>query len=236
MDEAFKASKLEIIRLVEEGVQSFEPGLPTCLSTDFSKSGLGWILQQKICSCAVVSPLCCTTGWRLVLAGGRFTISVETRYSPTEGEALAVAVALESSRYYTLGCKDLYVATDHRPLLGILNDRALDTVDNPRLLRIKERTLWWQYELIYVPGVKQAAADAFSRRKTPTLLHSLNIMSENYDMEDEIGEDVSYQISELKITDDEDDDGCATKDTTSQVAKRCPNYSPRSTPRGIRND
>ena len=61
LDEAFKASKLEIIRFVEEGVQSFEPGLPTCLSTDFSKSGLGWILQQKICSCAVVSPLCCTT-------------------------------------------------------------------------------------------------------------------------------------------------------------------------------
>ena len=46
------------------------------------------------------------------------------------------------------------------------------------------------------------------------MLHSLNIMSENYDMEDEMGEDVSYQISELKITDDEDDDGCATKDTT----------------------
>ena len=99
-------------------------------------------------------------------------------------------------------------------ILGILNDRALDTLDNPRLLKIKQRTLWWQYELIYVPGVKQAAADAFSRRKTPTLLHSLNIMSENYDMEDEIGEDVSNQISELKITDDEADDGCATKDTT----------------------
>ena len=98
-------------------------------------------------------------------------------------------------------------------MLGILNDRALDTVDNPRLLKIKQRTLWWQYELIYVPGVKQAAVDAFSRRKTPTLLHSLNIMGKNYDMEDEIGEEVSYQISELKITEDENDDDCATKDT-----------------------
>ena len=54
LEEAFQASKLEIIRLVEEGVESFEPGLPTCLSTDFSKSGLGWLLQQKICSCAVI--------------------------------------------------------------------------------------------------------------------------------------------------------------------------------------
>ena len=59
------------------------------------------------------------------MAGGRFTIPAETRYSPTEGEALEVAVGLESSRYYTLGCPRLYVATDHKPLLGILNDMML---------------------------------------------------------------------------------------------------------------
>ena len=46
------------------------------------------------------------------------------------------------------------------------------------------------------------------------MLHNLNIMSENYDMEDEIGEDVRYKISELNITDDEKDDGdCVTTDT-----------------------
>ena len=64
------------------------------------------------------------------MAGGRFTIPAESRYSPTEGEALAVAVGLEGSKYYTLGCRSLVVATDHKPLLSILNDRALDTVVN----------------------------------------------------------------------------------------------------------
>ena len=91
---------------------------------------------------------------------GRFTIPAETRYSVTEGEALAVAVGLECSKYYTLGCKKLVVATDHKPLLSILNDRALDTVVNPRMLRIKERTLAWQFDMVYVPGGRQAAAYA----------------------------------------------------------------------------
>ena len=100
--------------------------------------------------------------WDLIFAGGRFNISLETRYSPTEGEALAVAVALENSRYYTLGCPKLIVATDHKPLLGIFGNRALDTIDNPRLVRIKQRTLPWNYELIHLPGKQQIAADGFS--------------------------------------------------------------------------
>ena len=51
---------------------------------------------------------------------GRFTIPAESCYSPDEGEVLAVATRLESSRYYTLGCRQLYVGTDHKPLLAIL--------------------------------------------------------------------------------------------------------------------
>ena len=165
LHEAFENSKVEIVRLVRDGVKMFDPDLITCLSTDFCRTGLGWILQQKTCKCPVISPICCNDGWRLVLAGGRFTIPAETRYSVTEGEALAVAVGLECSKYYTLGCKKLVVATDHKPLLSILNDRALDTVVNPRMLRIKERTLAWQFDMVYVPGGKQAAADALSRKK-----------------------------------------------------------------------
>ena len=69
------------------------------------------------------------------MAGGRFNVPAETRYAPIEGEALAIAVALENSRYYTLGCQKLTIAIYHKPLLGVL-----DTIDNPRLLRIKQRT------------------------------------------------------------------------------------------------
>jgi hypothetical protein len=200
LEEAFVASKMEIVRLVEEGVHSFDPTLTTCLSPDFSKTGMGWVLQQKTCTCSVVSPLCCPTGWRLVLAGGRFTIPAETRYSPTEGEALAVAEGLESSKYYTLGCKDLYVATDHMPLLGILCDRALDTIPNPRLVRIKERTLWWNFKIIHVPGKRQAAADAISRRRLPVALHTLTMADPDmYNMEQDMGTTVKARLCEIKV-------------------------------------
>ena len=166
LQKAFEQSKEEIVRLVRDGVKMFDPGRVTCLSTDFSKQGIGWILQQKVCECRTISPLCCDDGWRLVLAGGRFTIPAESRYSPTEGEALAVVVGLESSKYYTLGCKRLVVATDHKPLVSILGDRAMDTIANPRLLRIKEKALPWVFDIIHVPGWRQAAADAISRKRS----------------------------------------------------------------------
>ena len=51
LKEAFVKSKDEIIRLVKHGVKQFQPEKVTCLSTDFSKGGLGWILQQKNCKC-----------------------------------------------------------------------------------------------------------------------------------------------------------------------------------------
>ena len=147
--------------------------------------------------------MCCSSGWRLVLAGGRFTIPAEQNYSPVEGEALAVAVGLECSRYYTLGCKKLYVATDHKPLLSILNDRALDTIVNPRLLRLKERTLPWRFDIVYVPGNRQAAADTLSRKKSLAVLASLSVCEKKMvqgewaDMEDLLQADVAVSLMQL---------------------------------------
>ena len=37
-----------------------------------------------------------------------------SRYSPVEGECLAVADSLDKARHFVLGCKDLLVAVDHR--------------------------------------------------------------------------------------------------------------------------
>ena len=173
LDKAFQDSKLKIISLVKEGVKLFVVDRHTCLSKDYSKSGIGWILQQKNCKCAKITPRCCDEGWDLILAGGHFNIPAETRYFLTEGEALAIAVALESSRYYTLGCPKLMVAADHKPLLGILSDRAFDSIDNPCLIRIKQKTLPWNFDLVYVPGKQHVAADGFSRRSQNAVFHIL---------------------------------------------------------------
>ena len=85
LGECFEESKKKIIGLIEDGVRSFDPQLVTCLSPDWCQDGVGWILQQKVCACDAVSPICCPNGWRMVLACVRFTLPAESRYSHTEG-------------------------------------------------------------------------------------------------------------------------------------------------------
>jgi hypothetical protein len=63
-----------------------------------------------------------------------------------------------------MGCDDLLVVVDHKPLIKLLGDRRLDEIDNPRLFRLKQRTLMWKFKMEYQPGVHNHVADAVSRR------------------------------------------------------------------------
>ena len=163
LDHLFEKSKVAIVNKIIEGVCLFDPNLTTCLATDFSANGLGFFLLQKTCCCPSRSPTCCTTGWRLCLIGSRFLHSAESRYAPIEGEALAVAYGLHQCRYFVLGCKDLIVATDHKPLLHVLNDRSLADIQNRRLQNLKEKTLSYRFSIVHVPGKKHLGPDAASR-------------------------------------------------------------------------
>ena len=119
--------------------------------------------MQKYCHCLKKTPACCQNGWKLCLVGSRFTHPAESRYAPIEGETLAVVYALHQTRYYVLGCKDLIIATDHKPLLQILNDRSLTDITNRRLLNLKEKTLGYRFTVVHVPGRKNLGPDAASR-------------------------------------------------------------------------
>ena len=111
----FVEVKEMIANVVTEAIKHFETLSPTCLATDWCKSGLGFFLLQKWCACSQTGPRCCKGGWKLVLAGGRFTTPAESRYSPTEGELLTVADSLHKARHFILGCKNLIIAVDHLP-------------------------------------------------------------------------------------------------------------------------
>ena len=54
------------------------------------------------------------------------------------------------------------IGTDHKLLLGVLNDRSLDSLDNPRLIRLKEKTLGWRFKTIHIPGKKLCRPYALS--------------------------------------------------------------------------
>ena len=189
LERIFQSSKAEITKLVKEGVQSFDINKPTCIQTDWCKDGLGYLLLQKHCACTEESPVCCKEGWKLIYAGSRFTKPAESRYSPTEGEALALKWALQHSRLFTLGCPNLLAAVDHKPLLGIFNNRELASISNPRIQSMKEDTLPWKFKIIHCPGKWTRGPDALSRQRraeTESVAASLLIIRESPIIEEDI--------------------------------------------------
>ena len=154
LDDIFRESKDVIVKEIERGVRIFDKTKPTCLATDWSKEGIGFWLFQKHCRCSPIRPFCCKDGWKITLVGSRFTHAAESRYAPIEGEALAVADALDKARHFVLGFENLIVAVDHKPLLKLLADRALDDIPNPRLRNLKEKTPRYRFRITHVPGMK----------------------------------------------------------------------------------
>ena len=99
-----------------------------------------------------------------------------------QGELLAVAEALEKTRYFTLGSPDLTLGVDHKPLLGILNDDDISKIKNPRIRRLKERILQWGFNVKYVPGKLLGGTDALSRygvKPDVDDLHASCLMTKN---------------------------------------------------------
>ena len=68
LDRAFQQSKEIIIDAIKEGVIIFDLNRPTCLRPDWSKTGIGFFLSQKHCTCAQPDPGCCNDGWKITLA------------------------------------------------------------------------------------------------------------------------------------------------------------------------
>ena len=61
-----------------------------------------------------------------------------------------------------MGCLNLIVVTDHEPLKGLFRDRDLSKIPNPRLFRLKEKTLRYRFTIQHCPGKWHKASDAVS--------------------------------------------------------------------------
>ena len=123
LQSSFDSAKSEIVSLVEKGVQSFTLGAWTCLITDWSRTGVGYVLWQKRCSCVEIRPGCCTNGWAMILCGSRFCTPAESRYHPIEGELLAVAWLWSGQ------------ATTHSVVIVFLCSSLMTTIDGVVLYR-----------------------------------------------------------------------------------------------------
>ena len=78
-----------------------------------------------------------------------------------------------------MGCNDLLVNTDHEPLVAVLGDQRLDEILNPRLIRLKKRTLLWKFHIEYKPGDQIKIPDATSIHPVSSYaeLASINLQS-----------------------------------------------------------
>ena len=165
LEAIFVESKEEILRQCQKGVKLYDMSLPTGLATDWSKSCMGFWLVQKHCSCPGTPTLaCCKSGWQTVYCGSRFNSGAESRYHPIEGEAAAAVHGLDKTSMFALGHPSLMLALDHKPLIKIFGDAALESITNPRLFNFKQKTLKYRFRTVHVPGKKNVVPDTFSRR------------------------------------------------------------------------
>ena len=149
-DEAMAAVKK--ILTSDAVVKPFQMGLPTELLTDASRlNGLGFVLLQREND----------GGQRVIRCGSRSLQPAETRYATIELECLAILYAVKQCSHYLQGAR-FHVVTDHRPLVGVFN-KDLYTITNPRLHRIREKLLGYDFSISWVAGKRHLIADALSR-------------------------------------------------------------------------
>ena len=128
-DEAFK--KVKGCLISPPDLAFFDPTLPSMLQTDASRTnGFGFVLLQRHGEV-----------WKLVQGGSRFLTDAESRYAVIEMKLAAVLWAVMKCGTYLTGLPHFDLIVDHRLLVPILNSKLLSEIENPRLQRIREKTM-----------------------------------------------------------------------------------------------
>ena len=151
---AFEKMKRTLVKTV--AIHHFDRQLHTKLITDASKlNGIGFILIQTSDADSLI-PI------NLLQCGSRSLTATERNYATIEIECLGIQWALKKCDFFLRGLEYFSVVTDHRPLVGIFS-KALSSVDNPRLVRIIEKTSPYSFDVTWTSGKTNVVADALSR-------------------------------------------------------------------------
>ena len=145
-DEAFRNLKDS---LVEDVMEYFDPRKPTELIVDASPVGLGAVLVQE---------------GKVVSYASKSLSDVESRYSQTEKEALAIVWGCEHFHLYLYG-SSFTLLTDHKPLQVIFNNPK--SRPPARIERWRLRLQPYDFIVKFRPG-KGNPADWMSRHPLST--------------------------------------------------------------------
>ena len=172
----------------------FDPELPVELETDAARlKGLGYALKQKH-----------GNTWKLVDCNSRFLTETESRYSTIELELLAIAWAVKKCRMYLAGRNHFKIITDHKPLLPIINTKSLADIENPRLQRLREKLISYNFTLCWKKGAEHAVPDALSRAPADNPTKEDEIVEQ--ELEDHIHAVTMLNINSIKTDDEESHD------------------------------
>ena len=62
-----------------------------------------------------------------------------------------------------MGAPNFTIRTDHKPLLSILDKKGLNDISNPRILRMKEKILTYQFTTEWIKDKDNQITDSLSR-------------------------------------------------------------------------
>ena len=104
------------------------------------------------------------------------------RYTVCKLECMAVEWAIKKSDFYLRGLPHFEIWTDHKPLVGLFSN-GLNNLDNPRLMRFREKIMFYNFSIKWVLGKTHYIADTLSR--TP-VFSSAELDEDPRDVEDTI--------------------------------------------------
>ena len=149
--QAFQASKK--LLTVAPVLVHFDPSKDVILSCDASAYGIGAVLAHKF-----------SDGSEKPIAYASRTLSpAEKGYSQLEKEGLACVYGVKKFHEYLFG-RMFFLYTDHKPLLGLLDEqKPIPAQASARIQRWALTLEMYQYHLKFKSSDKNANADALSR-------------------------------------------------------------------------
>lgn len=127
------------------------------ITCDASIDGLGAVLEQEK---------------KVIAYASRTLLETEKKWSATELELNAVVFSWQTFKPYVLG-RHVKIYSDHMPLKGVL--KMKDTAS--RIVRLQQKLLEFDYEIIYKKGKENGCADFLSRN--PLQENCLNLTTRN---------------------------------------------------------